>query len=100
MQHAGQLKTLRARQEVLLSAGAMQSPHLLVLSGIGDAEELKQHGIELKHHLPGVGKNFHDHPDFIFGYSVKEFAGTFGISMSGSLDMFKQIGRFAVNAAA
>ncbi|WP_416202839.1 GMC family oxidoreductase [Acinetobacter sp. ACNIH3] len=69
----------------------MQSPHLLMLSGIGDAEELKQHGIELKHHLPGVGKNFHDHPDFIFGYSFKEFAGTFGISMSGSLDMFKQI---------
>ncbi|MGQ8973724.1 GMC family oxidoreductase [Acinetobacter schindleri] len=94
VQHAGQLKTLRARQEVLLSAGAMQSPHLLMLSGIGDAEELKQHGIELKHHLPGVGKNFHDHPDFIFGYSVKEFAGTFGISMSGSLDMFKQIGRY------
>ncbi|HAA06325.1 MAG TPA: glucose-methanol-choline oxidoreductase [Acinetobacter schindleri] len=94
VQHAGQLKTLRARQEVLLSAGAMQSPHLLMLSGIGDAEELQQHGIELKHHLPGVGKNFHDHPDFIFGYSVKEFAGTFGISMLGSLDMFKQIRRY------
>ncbi len=48
----------------------------------------------MQHHLPGVGKNFHDHPDFIFGFSVKEYIGTFGVSVSGSLDMWKQIGRY------
>lgn len=92
--HAGQLKTMKARQEVLLCAGAMQSPQILMLSGVGDATELQQHGIDVKHDLKGVGKNFHDHPDFIFGYSVKEYTGTFGVSVSGSLDLFKQIKRY------
>lgn len=94
VQHAGQLKVLKAQREVLLSAGAIQSPQILMLSGIGEQTELQEHGIELKHHLPGVGKNFHDHPDFIFGYSVKEYQGTFGISIPGSMDMLKQIGRY------
>ena len=94
VQHAGQMKHLKAKCEVLLSAGAMQSPQLLMLSGVGDEAELQAHGIAVKHHLPGVGKNFHDHPDFIFGYTVKETQGTFGVSISGSMDMVKQIGRY------
>lgn len=94
VQHAGQMKHLKARREVLLSAGAMQSPQILMLSGVGDQAELQAHGIEVKHHLPGVGKNFHDHPDFIFGYKVKEYQGTFGVSLPGSIDMFKQISRY------
>lgn len=90
----GQLKQIHARREVLLSAGAMQSPQILMLSGIGDQHELMEHGIEVKKHLPGVGKNFHDHPDFIFGYKVREIQGTFGLSISGSIDLIKQIGRY------
>ena len=90
----GQLKQIRARREVLLSAGAMQSPQILMLSGVGDQQELMQHGIQVKKHLPGVGKNFHDHPDFIFGYKVSEIQGTFGLSIPGSIDLFKQIGRY------
>ncbi|RZG78192.1 GMC family oxidoreductase [Acinetobacter sp. WCHAc060025] len=90
----GQLKQIRARREVLLSAGAMQSPQILMLSGVGDQQELMQHGIEVKKHLPGVGKNFHDHPDFIFAYKVSEIQGTFGLSIAGSIDLFKQIGRY------
>ncbi|BCX75738.1 GMC family oxidoreductase N-terminal domain-containing protein [Acinetobacter bereziniae] len=90
----GQLKQIHARREVLLSAGAMQSPQILMLSGIGDQHELMEHGIEVKKHLPGVGKNFHDHPDFIFGYKVREIQGTFGLSIPGSIDLIKQIGRY------
>ncbi|WP_151778871.1 GMC family oxidoreductase [Acinetobacter bereziniae] len=90
----GQLKQIHARREVLLSAGAMQSPQILMLSGIGDQHELMEHGIEVKKHLPGVGKNFHDHPDFIFGYKVREIQGTFGLSIPGSIDFIKQIGRY------
>lgn len=90
----GQLKQIRARREVLLCAGAMQSPQILMLSGIGDQHELAEHGIEVKKHLPGVGKNFHDHPDFIFGYKVSQIEGTFGLSIPGSIDLFKQIGRY------
>lgn len=51
----------RARKEVLLSAGAFESPKLLMLSGIGAKGELQQHGIDVKNDLPGVGKNLHDH---------------------------------------
>ena len=50
-----------ATKEVLLSAGAYNSPQILMLSGVGDADELKRHGIALKKHLPGVGKNLQDH---------------------------------------
>ena len=92
--HAGQIKQIKATKGVLLCAGAIQSPQILMLSGIGPEQELKKHGIDCVHSLSGVGQNFHDHPDFIFGYTVKEIQGTFGISMSGSLDMFKQIQRY------
>ncbi len=55
------LVTVRARREVVLSAGAIQSPQLLMLSGIGDSEHLASVGVEVRHHLPGVGRNLHDH---------------------------------------
>ena len=49
------------RQEVILSAGALDSPKLLLLSGIGPKEELSEYDIPVIHDLPGVGKNLHDH---------------------------------------
>jgi choline dehydrogenase len=54
-------RSLRARREVLLCAGAVQSPQLLMLSGIGDTGELQRHSITTRQHLPGVGANYHDH---------------------------------------
>ena len=91
------LKTIRAKLEVLLSAGTFQSPQILMLSGIGDQTELEQHKIAVKHHLSGVGKNLHDHPDFVFGYKVKLTQGTFGFSPSGSFDLIRQVGKFRKN---
>ncbi|MEP6547568.1 MAG: GMC family oxidoreductase N-terminal domain-containing protein [Gammaproteobacteria bacterium] len=58
---AGGKRQLTARREVILTAGAIQSPQLLMLSGVGDQEHLRAAGIEVKHHLPGVGANYHDH---------------------------------------
>lgn len=55
------LMLVRARREVVLSAGAIQSPQLLMLSGVGDGEHLASLGIEVRHSLPGVGRNLHDH---------------------------------------
>jgi 4-pyridoxate dehydrogenase len=57
----GRTKQARASREVLLAGGAINSPQLLMLSGIGDADELKAHGIASVAHLPGVGANFQDH---------------------------------------
>jgi choline dehydrogenase len=57
----GQQHEVRVRREVILSAGALQSPQLLLLSGIGPATELKSLGIEPLLDLPGVGRNLHDH---------------------------------------
>ncbi len=54
--------SVRARREVVLSAGAVDSPRLLLLSGIGPADELTALGIPVVHDLPGVGRNLHDHP--------------------------------------
>ena len=53
----------RARREVILAGGAINSPQLLMLSGIGPADELRRHGIEVRHELAGVGANLQDHPD-------------------------------------
>src|SRR6267378_6809909 len=63
-----ELKQLRARREVIVASGAFQTPQLLQLSGVGDSAALGKHGIESVHHLPGVGQNLQDHPDFVFGY--------------------------------
>jgi choline dehydrogenase-like flavoprotein len=53
--------TLNAHRDIVLAAGAIHSPQLLMLSGIGDAEHLAALGIPARHHLPGVGRNLHDH---------------------------------------
>jgi choline dehydrogenase len=56
----------RARREVIVSAGPIQSPKLLKLSGVGPAQELAEHGIGIVHDLPGVGENLQDHLEFYF----------------------------------
>jgi choline dehydrogenase len=59
--HGGQRRRITARNEVLLAAGAIASPQLLQLSGIGTADALKAHDIPIKHALNGVGQNLQDH---------------------------------------
>jgi choline dehydrogenase len=54
--------TAQARREVIVSAGAVDSPRLLLLSGLGPADELSTVGVDVVHDLPGVGRNLHDHP--------------------------------------
>lgn len=63
-----------ATQEVILSSGAINSPQLLMLSGIGPADHLKTHGIEVARDLPGVGGNLQDHANIILPYrSLKHY---------------------------
>ena len=67
----GQLVTVNARREVVLCAGAIQSPQLLELSGIGNSEVLKRAGVNVVHHLPGVGENLRDHLHVRLGFETR-----------------------------
>ncbi len=60
----GAVETVRARREVILAAGAFGSPHLLLLSGIGPAGQLYEHGIKALADRPGVGENLQDHLEY------------------------------------
>ena len=87
----GQVKQLKASREVLLSSGALQSPKLLLLSGIGPQQHLADFGIESVHHLPGVGQNFHDHIDVVQVLDAPRAKDLFGISLSGMARAVKGI---------
>ncbi|MDZ4075615.1 MAG: choline dehydrogenase [Hylemonella sp.] len=87
----GSKRELRAQREVLLSAGALLSPQLLMLSGIGPADQLREHGITLRHELPGVGRNLQDHVDVVLVYDAPQLTELFGLSFKGALNMVRGI---------
>lgn len=68
----GTSTTYQAEKEVILAAGAINSPQLLELSGIGNTEILSEHGIEAHHHLPGVGENLQDHLGVMLSQQVTQ----------------------------
>lgn len=83
--------TLIANKEVILSAGAFGSPHLLMLSGVGPAEHLKEHDISLVHSLSGVGQNLQDHIDYVQTFRLSSKEDSFGLSMRGGFKMLRAI---------
>jgi choline dehydrogenase-like flavoprotein len=89
----GERKQIRARREVIVSSGAFQSPQLLMLSGIGDGKALAEHGIATVHHLPGVGQNLQDHPDFIFAYASDD-PNFIGLSLKKLPRLLRAIGQY------
>ncbi|KAL8988411.1 MAG: hypothetical protein Q9169_008560, partial [Polycauliona sp. 2 TL-2023] len=80
--------TLRARREVILSAGVLGSPQLLMLSGIGPAATLAQHKIPVRMNLPGVGANLQDHPWFGTAFRVNVPTAS---SLVNSAAVFSQV---------
>jgi len=92
-QQNGERKLLRARREVILSAGALQSPQLLMLSGIGDGNELRKFGIAVVRHLPEVGRNLQDHPDFVFGFQSMS-RDLLGLTPAGLLRLLREFWRY------
>lgn len=74
-QQRGQPREARAEREIIVCGGAFNSPQLLLLSGIGPADELRALGIEPVHHLPGVGRNLADHPNILNEYELKGSQG-------------------------
>jgi choline dehydrogenase-like flavoprotein len=84
----GAERVLTARREVLLSAGALQSPQLLMLSGVGPGAHLQALGIASMHDLPGVGQHLHDHIDVVQvveGVQPPDHQELFGLSLAGAV---------------
>ncbi|MDC0886958.1 GMC family oxidoreductase N-terminal domain-containing protein [Altererythrobacter sp.] len=86
----GKREVLTARKGVILSAGAFNSPQILMLSGIGPAEHLKEHGIAVKVDKPAVGSDLQDHIDYVSGWAT-ESKTPIGDSVEGSARMAKAI---------
>ena len=80
--------------EIVLSAGAFKSPHLLLLSGVGPADELKPAGIDIVLDLPGVGKSFTDHPDIGVTWQPKR-----KLSSPGQRDLFQPVLNFTASGS-
>ena len=81
----GTMQIFAARREVILCAGAIGSPHLLQVSGVGPGEVLQAAGIKVVHDLPGVGENLQDHLEFNFQYRCKQ-----PISLNSKLGLFNK----------
>ena len=90
---AGRNAEVKARREVIVSAGAFGSPHLLMLSGIGPALEMARHNIPMRHELPGVGRNLQDHLDFVAAWKSKD-TDLLGIGPVGSYKLIRSILRW------
>lgn len=80
--------TVCAQKEVILSAGAIQSPQILMLSGVGPKAELEAHSISLIHDLPGVGQNLQDQPTFGLSTEVQLATAVTNASSAAALAMW------------
>ncbi|MBE9604510.1 GMC family oxidoreductase N-terminal domain-containing protein [Acetobacteraceae bacterium H6797] len=72
IQYRGERLILRVEREVVLAAGGIGSPHLLLASGIGPADALRAVGVTPRHDLPGVGQGLQNHPSFALRYRIEE----------------------------
>jgi len=91
--HRGQDLEVRAKREVILSAGAFGSPQLLQLSGVGRPDGITRHGIGMVHELPGVGQNLQDHLDFIHVFKSRD-TDNFGIGLTGGVRLMGHMARW------
>ncbi|ROZ79568.1 GMC family oxidoreductase [Ramlibacter sp. WS9] len=87
----GQVKQVKAAREVLLSAGALMSPQILMHSGIGPAAHLQSKGVSVLHDLAGVGRNLHDHVDVVQVVDAPALKDLFGLSAAGVVRVVKGI---------
>jgi choline dehydrogenase len=81
----GTLKRYRADREVIVSAGAFESPKLLLLSGLGPADQLQKHKIKIVVDIPGVGQNLHDHLQILVYHAARKNVGESGFTAEAGL---------------
>ncbi|MBW3243004.1 choline dehydrogenase [Epibacterium sp. DP7N7-1] len=103
VERGGQIEVIRAGAEVILAASSLNSPKLLMLSGIGPAAHLAEHGIEVVADRPGVGQNLQDHLEFYFQFASKlpitlyKYWNLFGKALVGAQWLFTKTGLGASN---
>ena len=96
IERGGERQVVRARREVILSGGAINSPQLLELSGIGQAERLRGLGIEVVQDLPGVGENLQDH--FVVGLTYRLKRGTLSVNeLARGPRLLREVGRYLLH---
>ncbi len=88
-----ELRIAKASSEVILASGAIGSPHLLMLSGVGPAEHLDEFAIPCRADLPGVGRNLQDHPIAPLSYRCSEPVSLFGAATPENVELFVREGR-------
>lgn len=94
VQH-GRLRRIKVRKEVILAAGAVETPKLLEISGIGQGAQVQSLGVELVHELPGVGENLQDH--YMIGCQARLKEGTPSVnSMANGLPLIGQIIKYGM----
>jgi choline dehydrogenase-like flavoprotein len=89
----GRDEVAHARRETILCGGAFGTPQLLLLSGVGPADELARHAIPVVHELPGVGKNLQDHLDYILSWTSTD-SDMIGLGARGVVDLVRHIVRW------
>ncbi len=103
VERGGKIEVIRAKSEVILAASSLNSPKLLMLSGIGPAKHLAEHGIEVVADRPGVGQNLQDHLEFYFQFASKlpitlyKYWNLFGKALVGAQWLFTKTGLGASN---
>lgn len=103
IERGGQTEVIRARHEVVVSASSLNTPKILMLSGIGPAAELRAHGIEVIADRPGVGANLQDHLEIYFQFAARhkntlyKYWNLFGKAMVGAQWLFTKTGIGASN---
>ena len=93
VESGGEVFTVEAN-EIVLSAGAVASPHILMLSGVGPADQLSTLGIPAVHNMPGVGQNLRDHPSVSVAWRTKE-----GFSMDADAPRFQVALRYTASGS-
>ncbi|UWR98854.1 choline dehydrogenase [Phaeobacter inhibens] len=103
VERGGKIEVIRANAEVILAASSLNSPKLLMLSGIGPAKHLAEHGIDVVVDRPGVGQNLQDHLEFYFQFASKQpitlfkYWNLFGKALVGAQWLFTKTGLGASN---
>ncbi|QAX29170.1 choline dehydrogenase [Leisingera sp. NJS204] len=103
VERGGKVEVIRANTEVILAASSLNSPKMLMLSGIGPAKHLAEHGIDVVADRPGVGQNLQDHLEFYFQFACKQpitlfkYWNLFGKALVGAQWLFTKTGLGASN---